>query len=218
VVRRLPEDPDKRRLQVFKRVYQHLEHFRALAEDRGMDMVVPDPATGEDIAVNDLLVGLESLPGQQRKAFELICLQGYTETAARDVLLPNSKSSTPVQQYADSGLIRMVDAYDLNQQGQWPPVEKPKPIKKTKRRSIIMAALHPIVRQGLEATRNKLLKELEALKASLSWVEEQLGVTESAPASAPALQAVGNPPPGNPQGKPDLHATAKEMAAAAINE
>lgn len=221
MVRRLPDDPNKRRLQVFKRVYQHLEHFRALAEDRGMDQVITDPETGEDIYINDLLVGQDSLPGQQRKAFDLICLRGYTETAARDVLLPNSKSSTPVQQYADSGLVRMVEAYDLYQQGNWPPPEKPKPIKKPKRRSIIMAALHPIVRQGLEATRRKILGEIEALKVSLAWVDEQLNggaaAKSDAPTSpsAPALAAVTNTPS---TGKPDLQATAKEAVAAAINE
>jgi hypothetical protein len=74
--------------------------------------------TGEDIYIGDLLVGLDSLPRRQRQAFELICLQGYTESAATEVILPNSNSSTPVQQYADAGLIRMIAAYDKKQAGK----------------------------------------------------------------------------------------------------
>jgi hypothetical protein len=196
LVRRLPEDPDKRRLQVFKRFYQHLEHIWALAEDRGMDRVVTDPVSNEDIYIGDLLVGLPTLPPRQREAFELICLQGYTETAARDRMLPHSKSSTPVQQYADSGLARMVSAYDAYQRGEWPPEPAPKPIKKTKRRSILMAAaLHPIVKQGLEATRKKILAEIEGLKVALAQVDELLNAKEASPSSAaPAA------PPAAPKG------------------
>src|SRR4051812_17260257 len=116
MARRLPDDPDKRRLQVFKRCYQSMEHWHALMEDRGMTDVITTPE-GEDIYLNDLMVGLHKLPRRQRQAFELICLKGYTETAARDEMLPDSKSSTPVQQYADSGLARMVSAYDAKQRG-----------------------------------------------------------------------------------------------------
>jgi hypothetical protein len=222
MARRLPEDPGKRRLQVFKRVFQHLEHWQALMEDRGMGSVITDPETGEDIYIADLLVGLDSLPPRQRQAFELICLKGYTETAARDVLLPNSKSSTPVQQYADSGLVRVVQAYDLYQRGEWPPVDPPKskPVKKTKRRSFIMAVvLHPLVRQGLETTRKKILAEMEGLKAALAQVDEMLGGTPpEVEVTVTPTQSVSPIPSVKPEGKPDLTTMAKEMAAAAISE
>jgi hypothetical protein len=208
VARRLPEDPDKRRLQIFKRAYQNLEHWRALIEDRGMDTVIPDPGTGEDIYIGDLMVGIDTLPRQQRAAFELICLKGYTETAARDVLLPHSKSSTPVQQYADSGLARMVKAYDAKQAGLWPPVEEPKLIKKPRRRSLIMAVLHPIVRQGLEKTRKEILVQIEGLKTALKQVDDMLVPVSIEPITETL----------NGEVKPDLKAVAKEMAAAGISE
>lgn len=219
MARRLPDDPGKRRLQVYKRTYQHLEHIWALAEDRGMDRVITDPETGEDIYVGDLLVGLNSLPKRQREAFDLICLQGYTQDAARDVLLPNSNSSTPVQQYADSALVRMVDAYDAYQAGKWPPPKVPKPPKKTTRRSRIMAALHPLLRQGLEATRKKILAEMEGLKVALAQVEELLEGGLKQPESEPSPTSNGTSVPSLPtDAKPDLRSMAKEMAAAAQGE
>lgn len=228
MVRRLPDDPDKRRLQVFKRFYQHLGHFQALREDRGMDDVIPDPETGEEIYIGDLMVGIETLPRQQRRAFELICLKGYTEGAARDEMLPNSKSSTPVQQYADSGLVRMVHAYDLKQAGQWPPSEPPPPPKKTKRRTLIMAALHPIVRQGLEASRNKLLAEIEALQKAIealrvgvaqvdSMLNGGLTVPEETPKEEPKSAPLSVSLP-TPEGKPKLEDMAKQLTAAAVAE
>lgn len=216
MARRLPEEPTKRRRQVFKRIYQNMEHWKALMEDRGMAPVITDDATGEDIYIGDLLVGLDSLPPRQRQAFELICLKGYTETAARDELLPNSPSSTPVQQYADSGLIRMVTAYDLKQLGDWPPVVEPKPVKRKKTlRRKIMAALHPLVRKGLEQTRSQILKEMEGLKTALAQVDELLGESaKTAPAVpdinvSPASQPAPNPAP---EGKPRLDDMARELA------
>lgn len=120
-MRKLPEDPYKRRRQVFKRLYQNLEHFNALRESGLIDItaIVTDPETDEDICLDDLMVGIETLPPKQRQAFELICLQSYTETAATEIMLPNSRWSTPVQQYADEGLDKMIRAYDLHQSGEW---------------------------------------------------------------------------------------------------
>ena len=49
-MRRLPDDPTKRRLQIFKRCFQHLEHFKALIESGEMEMpgiiVVVDTVLG----------------------------------------------------------------------------------------------------------------------------------------------------------------------------
>lgn len=210
MARRLPEDPLKRRLQVFKRTYQHLEHWKALMEDRGMEPVITDPESGEDIYINDLLVGRDSLPPRQRQAFDLICLRGYTETAARDILLPNSKSSTPVQQYADSGLIRMIQAYDLYQLGQWPPAEPLKPPKKKSkiRKALTVMALHPIVRQHAEAAKKKILAEMEGLKIALKQVDEILGA--SSESEIPTTNGHGS--------KPDLQELAKQVTADALNK
>lgn len=109
----------KRRLQTFKRIYQNYYHWQSLREagETGDVLTVED----EDYYFGDLLVGLETLPRRQRQAFELICLRGYTEAAATAILLPHSKWTTPVQQYSDDGLLKMVLAYDAKQAGTWDP-------------------------------------------------------------------------------------------------
>lgn len=124
--RRLPPyDPDrdgdyatsKRRIQVFKRVYQHYYHWQSLRETGEVgDTLSVD---GEEIYIGDLMVGIDTLPNRQRQAFELICLRGFTESAATAILLPHSRWSTPVQQYSDDGLKKMVAAYDAKQNGTW---------------------------------------------------------------------------------------------------
>lgn len=119
MVRRLPEDPVKRRLQQFKRLYQHMEHWKVLIETGDMSHIITVPETGEEIYLLDLMVGIDSLPPRQREAFELICLLGYTETDATRKMLPHSRWSTPIQQYADTALARMVAAYDAAQAGTY---------------------------------------------------------------------------------------------------
>lgn len=107
----------KRRLQIMKRIYQSYYRWASLVEARQAEDVLH--VEGEDFYLGDMLVGLETLPRRQRQSFELICLRGYTESEARDVILPNSRWSTPVQQYSDDGLKKMVIAYDLRQAGAW---------------------------------------------------------------------------------------------------
>jgi hypothetical protein len=128
--RRLPPyDPDKdgqyavskRRIQIFKRVYQHYYHWQSLRESGEVNDVLN--VDGEEIYLGDLMTGIDILPNRQRQAFELICLRGYTESAATAILLPNSRWSTPVQQYSDDGLKKMISAYDAKQNGTWDPVE-----------------------------------------------------------------------------------------------
>ena len=119
MARRLPSDPAKRRLQHYKRIFQHMEHWRALIETGDMDHVMVIPETGEEVYLLDLMVGIDARPPRQREAFELICLQGYTETDATRKMLPNSRWSTPIQQYADTALARMVAAYDAYQDGEY---------------------------------------------------------------------------------------------------
>lgn len=226
MVRKLPSDPVKKRNQHFKRIYQHLEHWQALMEDRGMPDVITAP-DGEDIYIRDLLVGIDHLPPRQRQAFELICLGGFTETAARDILLPNSKSSTPVQQYADSGLIRMISAYDLKQMGQWPPEPVIKPIKRkskpkkkiTWRKFMEALQLHPLVKAGLEKTRNEAISNMEPLQAQLKVLQDSIAdlqaaldqVDEILGAAPDPIVPAPNPVP---EGKPSLQDMAKELVAA----
>lgn len=128
VGRRLPEyDPErdgdyslsKRRAQLFKRVYQNYYHWRSLRETGEINDVLN--VDGEEVYLGDLMTGIDTLPLRQRQAFELICLRGYTESAATAILLPNSRWSTPVQQYSDDGLRKMISAYDAKQDGTWDP-------------------------------------------------------------------------------------------------
>lgn len=102
-----------------KGIYQHLEHFRSLMELGVFPLpgIVVTPE-GEEIYLADMMAGIDDLPPRQREAFVMICLQGFTETAATRVMLPNSRWSTPVQQYADTALARMVAAYDRKQVGE----------------------------------------------------------------------------------------------------
>ncbi len=104
-----------------KRCYLYLPHFHAQAEAGNIELplIVVDPETGEEIYLDDLMVGIDSLPPRQREAFEMIVLQGWTETDATKVMLPDSKWSTPIQQYSDTALERMVAAYDAKQAGTW---------------------------------------------------------------------------------------------------
>jgi len=222
-MRKLPTDPVKRRRQIFKRVYQNLQVWDALREDRGMSDVIPTE-DGEDIFRGDLMVGYQYLPPRQQQAFNLICLQGYTETAARDVLLPNSKSSTPVQQYADSGLIRMIAAYDAKQAGKWPPPEVAKKQKSQPKRSPAMPTkpeLHPMVRKSLEDTLQQIHGEIQELKKAAIQVEEMLGITgmyslaSTKGHDSDSVKKTGESQPAptpRPEGKPRLEDAARELA------
>lgn len=156
--RRLPGyDPDKdgpyassaRRIQIFKRIYQNMEHWRALQEDSGMSPIITT-IDGEDVDYFDLMTGYDALAHiapQQYKAFGLICLQGYTESAATKVLLPESKWSTPVQQYSDDGLKKMIAAYDEKQAGTWDPeaVKKKRRIPRRKKDNVTAVVETPEV-------------------------------------------------------------------------
>jgi hypothetical protein len=183
MARRLPEDPVKRRLQWFKRTYQHLEHLKSLLETGGMPMpgIITTP-DGEDIYLSDLMVGIEDLPPRQREAFTLICLQGYTETAATKVMLPNSKWSTPVQQYADTALARMVAAYDKKQGGQWAVLEEPAKLaaKLKKRRTSVVAtksavtSISEVLKKHLQAALDELLDRRRQVDAEITTVQQLL--------------------------------------------
>jgi hypothetical protein len=109
----------KRRLQIFKRLYQNYYLWQSLRESGDVgDVLVIE---GIDYYLPDLMVGINTLPPQQMRAFDLICLKGYTESAATEKILPKSNWSTPVQQYSDDGLKKMVAAYDAKQVGTWDP-------------------------------------------------------------------------------------------------
>lgn len=224
MARKLPDEPTKRRKQIFKHVYQNMEHWRALQEDRGMSDVIS--VEGEDIYFGDLMVGFGHLPHRQQQAFERICLKGYTEAAARDELLPNSKSSTPVQQYADSGLVRMIAAYDAKQAGRWPPPVVPKKPKQSRRRKLVAALLTPFIRKGLEDMLTDVTTQIEELKQSQLQLEQMLGITGVATLAAhrgtsdeaSTKGSANNVPAPNPrpEGKPRVEDAAKELVDASL--
>lgn len=124
-----PYETSKRRREIFKRIYRKRQHWRALQEDHGMEPFITTP-DGEDVFYGDLMVGEKTLPPQQWAAFDRICLREYTEDATREEILPNSRWSTPVQQYSEDGLKKMIAAYDAKQAGVWDPAEA---VKKKRR-------------------------------------------------------------------------------------
>ncbi len=126
----------KRRTQVFKRIFQNYYHWQSLRETGEVSDVLT--IEGEDIYIGDLMSGIDTLPPRQREAFELICLQGYTESAATAIMLPHSNWSTPVQQYSDDGLKKMIAAYDAKQAGTWDPEAVKKKRRSTTRKKKTM--------------------------------------------------------------------------------
>jgi hypothetical protein len=134
----------KRRLQVFKRLYQQYFYWCAMRETGEIGDVVS--IEGTDYYLGDLLTGLDTLPRQQRRAFELICLRGFTESAATKIVLPESRWPTPVQQYADDGLRKMVAAYDAKQAGTWSPLALRRKWRARKRERIVAKTKAPVHR------------------------------------------------------------------------
>lgn len=177
MARRLPDDPVKRRLQWFKRTYQHLQHFQCLLETGSMPMpgIITTPE-GEEIYLSDLMSGIEELPPRQREAFTLICLKGYTETAATQVMLPNSRWSTPVQQYADTALARMVAAYDKKQQGIWAILEEQnvekKPLPKKRRIVAKTPSVSEVLHDHLQVALSELVARRHQINAEITTIQQ----------------------------------------------
>lgn len=68
-MRTLPEDPHRRRIQQFRRLYQHLPHWREQIIAGSMTDIITIPDTGEDVYYQDLLVGQERLsPASARRS------------------------------------------------------------------------------------------------------------------------------------------------------
>lgn len=99
-------------------MYAHYAHWESLVESEHLMFLTLD---GEEVYFYDVMVGMCTLPPRQKEAFTLHVLQGYSEKAAAEVMFPNSKWSTPVQQYSNIALKKMVEAYD-NWQAGIPPV------------------------------------------------------------------------------------------------
>jgi len=106
--RKLSDDPEKRRLQIFRSIYINFYKWEALVESQNVQFLNID---GEEVYFYDLLTGLESLPPRQRQAFELHLLFGMTEKEAASKM-GFVKWVTLVGQYSTAALKRMVASYD----------------------------------------------------------------------------------------------------------
>lgn len=128
--RPLSTDPDRRRLQIFRRIYSNYFHWKSEIE-RGNTLHFLN-VEGEEIFFHDLLIGIDLVPPRQRLAFELHLLLGMTEREAaermgfmRDVIEVEENEDgdrlftvvrtgwiTLVSQYSTDALKVMVEAYD----------------------------------------------------------------------------------------------------------
>lgn len=111
--RRLPDDPVKRRTALFKNMYGNYFHWQSLVETDGITVITLE---GEELYFYDVMVGIITLPPRQKEAFELHVLQGLSEEAAAKEM-GFVRWSTPVQQYVQMALEKMIKAYDEYQRG-----------------------------------------------------------------------------------------------------
>jgi len=83
------------------------------------------PETGEEVYLEDLMCGIDSLHLASARPSSLICLLGFTETASLPtrIMLPGIHVVTPIRTVCDSALARMVDAYDAQTAWYWKYVQ-----------------------------------------------------------------------------------------------
>lgn len=107
----IPAKGPRRRKALFRNIYRNYVAWGQLIENEGpiRSVITID---GEDVDYYDLMVGYAGLPPRQKQAFTLQLLQGCTEKQASQVMFPESKRTTSVQQYSSNALDRMMDAYD----------------------------------------------------------------------------------------------------------
>ena len=105
--RKLSDDPEKRRLQIFRRIYSHWYDWKSLIEQEQLHFLEIE---GETIYFHDLLVGLDSLPPRQREAFIIHILYCTPEREASKIM--GTSWVSLVGQYSTAALKKMVAAYD----------------------------------------------------------------------------------------------------------
>ena len=205
-MRTLPEDPHRRRIQQFRRLYQYLPHWREQIIAGSMTDIITIPDTGEDVYYQDLLVGQERLSPRQRQAFDLICLQGYTETAAAEVMKADSLGSTNVQQHVSVALERMVAAYDEYQSGIFRLIKRWKGLM----------SMHPTVKKhlsgALQAAQEDLNNELRDLCQEEQRIKGEKSKTKAA--MDQVAQMMGQEPPVEPPAEPEEASPAEEQVVA----
>lgn len=105
--RKLSTEPEKRRLQIFRRIYAHYYEWQSLVEEQQLHFI---DVEGETIYFYDLLRGLEKLPPRQKEAFVIHILYGIPEREASKIM--NTSWVSLVGQYSTAGLKKMVAFYD----------------------------------------------------------------------------------------------------------
>lgn len=191
-MRALPEDPYRRRIQYFKRIYLHMPHWREQILTGAMTDIITIPETSEDICYGDLLVGHDRLSPRQRQAFDLICLQGFTETAAAAVMVPDARWSTNVQQHVNAALERMVAAYDEYQSGvfrllkRWKGLMAMHPTLKKHLDGALLAAQEDLNNElrDLTSEEQRIRSEKTKTKAALDQVTQMMGEEAAEPEPA----------------------------------
>lgn len=106
-MRKLSEDPVKRRLQIFRRIYSHWWEWKSLVEEQQLHFITVE---GEVIYFHDLLIGLDKLPPRQRQAFVIHILHCTPEREASKIM--GTSWVSLVGQYSTAALKKMVLAYD----------------------------------------------------------------------------------------------------------
>lgn len=109
----IPEEEIKKKIKLLGDILRNLQQWLVFVEDEGLFFITIE---GEEYFVYDLLEGIEMLPKRQKEAIELMCLQDLKEAeVARRMGF--TKWTTPAQQYAKSGLRKLV-AYHMAK-GMW---------------------------------------------------------------------------------------------------
>ena len=105
--RKLSTDPEKRRLQIFRRIYTHWWEWQSLVEEQQLHFITVE---GEVIYFHDLLAGLDKLPPRQKEAFIIHILHCTPEREASKIM--GTSWVSLVGQYSAAALKKMVAAYD----------------------------------------------------------------------------------------------------------
>lgn len=104
------------RRKTLERILKNYATWRALYETEG-EAVSVISAHGDEWHIFDVLDGLDELPPRQLEAIVLTCLEGRSELEAAKIM-GFKKWSTPVQQYRNLGLNKLLAMHDKKSQAQ----------------------------------------------------------------------------------------------------
>jgi hypothetical protein len=93
---------------LLEQILRHYYEFRSLYEREGIEEIC---IRGNIVNVHDLLRGIKDLPLRQRQAVVYMCIENLREVDAAQIMLPESKWSSPVGVYKRTGLAKLVKMY-----------------------------------------------------------------------------------------------------------